>query len=417
MAAASAEEQYLLELINADRAKAGVQPLAGDSRLNDAADLHSQWMIDTDTFSHTGANGSTATQRMQAAGFQFTGSWSNGENIGWASLRGAPGFADEVELLHTNLMNSPGHRANLLNGTFQQVGLGFKTGEYQGWQAAFVTEDFAKVGTNKFITGVAYNDLSLDRSYDLGEGLGGVTVTATSASGAVYSATTAAGGGYDLALPTGTYSLSFSGAGLTGSTQTVSVGASNVKVDLVDPQAGATPVPTPTPTPVPPTGLSLTGTSRADVLQGGAGADTLLGGGGSDRLFGLDGSDKLDGGAGADTLFGGAGVDTLTGGAGNDHFAFDTLGGGADEITDFNVYYDTIDLAQAAFGAAGAKGALASTAFWKGAAAHDASDRIIYNSQTGDLIYDPDGTGAAQGQVFAHLTPGLSLTSSDFLVY
>lgn len=414
MAAASAEEQYLLELINADRAKAGVQPLAGDTRLNDAADLHSQWMIDTDSFSHTGANGSTATQRMQAAGFQFTGSWSNGENIGWASLRAPSGLADEVELLHTNLMNSPGHRANLLNGGFQQVGLGFKTGEYQGWQAAFITEDFARVGTNKFLTGVVYNDLSRDHAYDLGEGLAGVTVTATSTAGAVYATTSAAAGGYDLALPSGTYSLTFSGPGLSATTQTVSVGASNLKVDLVDPQAGAT-VPAPTPVPAP-TGLNLVGTSGADVLQGGAGADTLQGANGSDRLFGLDGSDKIDAGGGADTLSGGAGADTLTGGAGSDHFVFDNLGGGVDQITDFNVYADTIDLASSAFPAAGGKGVLASAAFWKGAAAHDASDRIIYNSQTGDLVYDSDGTGAAQGQVFARLTPGLSLTNGDFLI-
>ena len=53
----SANEQYLLELINAERAKAGVQPLVFDNDLSEAAEGHSRWMIATDVFSHTGAGG------------------------------------------------------------------------------------------------------------------------------------------------------------------------------------------------------------------------------------------------------------------------------------------------------------------------------------------------------------------------
>ena len=54
MAQPSTYEQYLLELINAERAKVGAQPLAFDGDLNEASEGHSQWMIGTDTFSHTG---------------------------------------------------------------------------------------------------------------------------------------------------------------------------------------------------------------------------------------------------------------------------------------------------------------------------------------------------------------------------
>ena len=60
MAQPSAEEQYLLELINAERKKVGAQPLAFDSDLNEAAELHSEWMLAADTFSHTGSGGSSA---------------------------------------------------------------------------------------------------------------------------------------------------------------------------------------------------------------------------------------------------------------------------------------------------------------------------------------------------------------------
>ena len=213
MSQPTANEQFLLELINAERAKVGAQPLAFDGHLNDSAERHSQWMIDADVFSHTGVNGSTSTDRMKAAGFVFSGSWASAENIAWASLRGPSGYEDEVQLLHTNLMNSPGHRANLLNPEYREIGIGFEVGEFQGWQAAFVTENFAKSGTGSFLTGVAFNDRDGDKHYDPGEGMGGLSVKAVSSTGQSFAATTMGAGGYDLALPSGTYAVTFSGSG------------------------------------------------------------------------------------------------------------------------------------------------------------------------------------------------------------
>ena len=137
MSQPSTYEQYLLELINADRAQVGAQPLASNTLLDQAAEDHSQWMIATDTFSHTGANGSDPIARMTAAGYALNGSWTAGENIAWASTRGPEGYQDEVNLLHSNLMNSPGHQANILNADFKEVGLGFEVGEYQGWEGTF----------------------------------------------------------------------------------------------------------------------------------------------------------------------------------------------------------------------------------------------------------------------------------------
>ena len=166
MSAPTGLEQYMLELINAERKKVGAQPLAFDRDLNQAADAHSAWMIATDTFSHTGSGGSTPAQRMSRAGFDFFGSWAAAENIAWASLRGAPGLQDEVQLLHADLMASPGHRRNLLNDTYREIGIGLQTGQYETWDSAFVTQNFALTRTKPILTGVAYNDRDGDRSYD-----------------------------------------------------------------------------------------------------------------------------------------------------------------------------------------------------------------------------------------------------------
>jgi serralysin len=133
----NANEQYMLELINAERVKVGAPALAFDATLVRSSEAHSQWMIGTDTFSHTGVNGSSPGDRMHDAGYTTQAGW--GENIAWASLRGAPGTRDEVELLHTNLMNSPGHRANILRPEFGRLGIGIMDG---GARGLMVTQNF-----------------------------------------------------------------------------------------------------------------------------------------------------------------------------------------------------------------------------------------------------------------------------------
>ena len=73
MSYASAYEQYMLELINAERADVSAQPLAFNTYLNNSSEDHSAWMLEKDIFSHTGITGSNPGERMQAAGYQFTG--------------------------------------------------------------------------------------------------------------------------------------------------------------------------------------------------------------------------------------------------------------------------------------------------------------------------------------------------------
>jgi serralysin len=146
MAAPSRLESYMLKLINAERAEAGRTPLAFDSDLNEAAENHSEWMLQADKFSHTGQGRSSPQQRVDAAGYDLTGDWILSENIAWSTTRSPSGYKDEVTDLHESLMNSPGHRANILDRDFAEIGIGIEIGNFQGQNSIFVTQDFAGSG-------------------------------------------------------------------------------------------------------------------------------------------------------------------------------------------------------------------------------------------------------------------------------
>ncbi len=160
----------------------------------------------------------------------------------------------------------------------------------------------------------------------------------------------------------------------------------------------------------------ITGNSGNNRIFGHAGNDTISGGDGNDDLRGADGNDVLFGGAGDDLIDGRDGNDTLTGGAGSDTFRFlaALTAANVDVITDFSTE-DVIQLEDFHFTTLPA-GTLAATAFYIGATAQDASDRIIYDSATGNLYFDSDGTGAAAQVLFARISPGISLTYADFTV-
>ena len=135
-------------------------------------------------------------------------------------------------------------------------------------------------------------------------------------------------------------------------------------------------------------------------------------------LTGNDLANILYGNAGANVLDGGQGGDTLIGLGGADTFQFTTApgGGNVDRIGDFLSGTDRIALDDAVFTGIGAPGAFNANAFATGAAAGDADDRIIYNSATGELFFDADGSGSGAAVHFATLNPGLILTASDFAV-
>jgi Ca2+-binding RTX toxin-like protein len=163
------------------------------------------------------------------------------------------------------------------------------------------------------------------------------------------------------------------------------------------------------------------------VLTGTSGANSLIGQGNNDILSGQSGKDRLYGYGGNDTLSGGLGNDTLSGGTGSDIFVFDTKLSktnklnkqqNLDRISDFTVVDDTIHLKKSVFSKIAKKGVLTKDAFYAStkSAAHDASDRIVYNKKTGALFYDKDGTGAHEAIQIATLSTKLGLTHKDFFV-
>ena len=311
MAAPTAYEQYMLELVNQARADPNLeaqwlgidlnenlpagtldgsykQPLAFSYPLNDAAYLNSQAMLDYNYFSHTGYDGSTPTERMFAAGWTYdSGGYRTGENIAWVgSTVSDTGYnASTIEQHHDGLFLSSGHRVNILNGNFSEIGIGQAVGSYTHSNgvtynySSMATQNFAD-GGREFITGVVIDDYDGDEFYDIGEGLGGVSITAQGSNG-TYSTQTWDAGGYSLWVTPGSYTVTFSGGSLSQAYSTqVTVGEDNVKLDAINDQSGWV------------DDGSQIGSAGSDYFYMTAGDDVIYGGDGLDYAdFGVIGSE------------------------------------------------------------------------------------------------------------------------------
>ena len=260
------QEQLLLELINrarsdpaAEAALYGIglndglasgaisaspkQPLAPHQALINAADAHSQDMLDNDYFSHTNLSGQSPADRAVAAGYPAT---FVGENIAWGGSTGPIDQNAHVYFRHESLFLSPGHRQNMLSESYRETGPGVRYGVFMGFNASMVTEKFASRGGDLFITGVAYADGIVDDDfYTIGEGTNNVLISAVhDTTGVAYSTTTGSSGGFTIQVPNGTYSVTASGGGLSGplTVSNVVVGSQNAKVDF---DTSASPSPSP----------------------------------------------------------------------------------------------------------------------------------------------------------------------------
>ena len=174
------------------------------------------------------------------------------------------------------------------------------------------------------------------------------------------------------------------------------------------------------------TGFGRDALMNFENLSGSGHADRLTGNRDPNLLKGGAGDDTLAGSLGDDTLSGGLGHDSLTGGPGRDTFFFNTPPDGAtnpDTITDFAPAFDTIRLESGRVGLFTAlpQGPLAAASFNSGPGLTEstrAEDRILYNTTTGGLYYDADGTGvqaAIQIAVLGITTHPL-LSSADLVV-
>lgn len=348
-------ERHMLELINHERTSRDLDALVLELNLNVAADAHSQWMSDADTFSHTGVNGSSPTERMRDADMNLAGAWGTAENIAAVSLNANGSFLDEVERLHTNLMNSTGHRANILNPDMDFLGLGIVLGPLSYdtdsgeivLDSMLVTQNFARTsGTVDLDLSGSGNAEAIDGSKGddtISGGAGNDTLIANDGGDGVWggggSDTIDGGGGNDTLRGGREEDLIEGGSGndvirgqSNGDTVSGGDGNDNVKGgggnDLVRGDGGDD---------------FLKGGSRRDTVEGGSGNDMLLGNSFDDILDGGAGNDTLKAGGDDDRLIGGAGDDFLKGGSGADVFVFGT-NHGRDRISDFDMAEDRLEI-------------------------------------------------------------------------
>ncbi len=120
-------EAEMLKLVNKERTAAGLRALAPDPELTEVARRHSADMFARGYFAHDTPESRDPFDRMRAADVRFL---TAGENLA---------LARTVQIAHTGLMNSPGHRANILRPEFGRLGIGIMDG---GMRGVMVTQNF-----------------------------------------------------------------------------------------------------------------------------------------------------------------------------------------------------------------------------------------------------------------------------------
>jgi uncharacterized protein YkwD len=126
-------------LLNAERATRGLTVLKADRELQRAALEHGGDMVDHQYFAHEGRDGSQPAERIRAAGYlSSSGAWRIGENLAWGT-----GDLATPRAIMAAWMHSPGHRANILQPQYRQIGFGVIAGNpnaKDGYGATYVTE-------------------------------------------------------------------------------------------------------------------------------------------------------------------------------------------------------------------------------------------------------------------------------------
>jgi uncharacterized protein len=158
---------------------------------------------------------------------------------------------------------------------------------------------------------------------------------------------------------------------------------------------------------------NLTGSAFSDRLYGTIDGNILNGAAGDDILYGGDGNDTLIGGAGNDRLIGEKGNDILTGGAGADLFYYVNPTGQVDTITDFGNGADQLYILRSAFGL----GAADPVNLVIDRTATAAAPTFVYNSATGFLSFDLDGSGAGAAVDFVNIGANIGLSAADIVLY
>jgi len=256
----SAQEQLFVYLINRARHNpvayqqetdmpadlstvAARPPLAVNDQLIASAGHHAEEMAAHNYFGHQSAvTGAWPNAMARAAGYPLPSSW--GDNANYIESIAA-GYSTAASALYALILDQGvpglGHRNHLLGidsffASHREIGVGYGTNDSSLYKTYWAIHSARVSPADVFLTGVVYNDANASGRYDLGEGLGGVTVTA----GSVTTITNAAGGWSLKVQGSQTYQVTATGAGFVGSGgTTVAVGAANVEVDFISGWNGA----------------------------------------------------------------------------------------------------------------------------------------------------------------------------------
>lgn len=133
-------------LVNRERLSHGMPALVPNAHLETAAQSHSADMAAGDYFEHDGRHGDTPLSRMRASGYIFSSrvGYAVGENIAWATL-----WMASPKAIVASWMASSGHRANILDATFSETGIGVSPHPLaslaHGQAGAIYTQDFGRI--------------------------------------------------------------------------------------------------------------------------------------------------------------------------------------------------------------------------------------------------------------------------------
>jgi uncharacterized protein YkwD len=269
----SAEEQYMLEMINKARTDPAemaswiqsnldpndmatiqhygvdlnatlstianstpVQPLAWSDTLGSTAQEQSQYESDNQVQTHQGPGEADLGQRLQAAGYSNPAQY--GENS--YAYAQSVNHAMKAFLIDWGVSDN-GHRANLLEPgtsdgqTYSEVGIGIvdtPSGSQVGPEV--ITQDFGRPQNfTPQVVGVVYNDQNNNGMYDVGEGQGGVQIVVTDGNGQqVAQTTTWDAGGYQIPLSPGSYTVTALVNNQIIQSKNVTIGGDNVEVDF-----------------------------------------------------------------------------------------------------------------------------------------------------------------------------------------
>lgn len=214
-----------------------VQPLSFNASLTDTARAHSRDILFRNFFGHKNPDGESPFDRILAGGYLYR---SAGENI---AIYGTTGFLDLQSTalkLHDNLFvdkgyPNRGHRINILEPDFREIGIGLADGDWHHegkiFNAQVVTTNFGLHQEDlPILLGVAYNDVNDDQHYQAGEGTADITVEILQSEDKTM---TASAGGYGMELFPGDYLITFTDPDLGSIAKPFTVTDQNIKIDIL----------------------------------------------------------------------------------------------------------------------------------------------------------------------------------------